>query len=347
MKKFRSEKYRKIKKLIIKASVLALSATVCIMSLIFTSAQKGDSEDSQTTSTEQGAFNFLVMGVDNSARLADVIMLVSLGTKSNTMTIAQIPRDTYAEYTDSAYRKMNGAISSLGGSRAVADFLEQAMGISIDHYITVDLDGLGRVVDILGGIEVNIPEDMIYSDSYQNLEIELKAGKKLLNGEEAKQFIRYRSGYLRGDIGRLDAQKLFLAALGEKMIGKSPMDLIRPVSVLISCSESDLTLYDCLFYISKACELRASNIFFMTLPGCDVRTENGSWYYILNRSENEKIARKYFSGGVPTFDPMRLFTGEYSLEFNKIYDATSGYQPMIYAADSINKSGIDIPGTKN
>ena len=317
------------------------------MSLISVTTHKDNTEGYQTVSTEQSAFNFLVMGVDNSESLADVIMLVSLDTKNGTMTIAQIPRDTYAEYTESAYRKLNGAISSLKGGRGVADFLEQAMGITIDHYITVDLDGLGKVVDILGGIEINIPEDMTYSDSYQNLEIELKAGKKLLTGEEAKQFIRYRSGYLRGDIGRLDAQKIFLAALGEKLIGKSPLELIRPVSTLISCSESDLTLYDCLFYISKATELRASGVIFLTLPGSDVRTENGSWYYILNRAENEKIASTYFRGKASEFDPKRAFTGEYSVEFNRIYDATDGYEVVIYTAESINKAGIDIPGTKN
>ena len=83
MKKFRSEKHRKKQKLIIKISVLILAATVCIMSLISVTIQKDNTEGYQTVSTEQSAFNFLVMGVDNSESLADVIMLVSLDTKND------------------------------------------------------------------------------------------------------------------------------------------------------------------------------------------------------------------------------------------------------------------------
>ena len=67
-------------------------------------------------------------------------------------------------------------------------------------------------MDNLSGIEIDLPYDMDYEDSSQNLSIHLKAGKQTLGGKEALGFLRYRSGYVTGDLGRIDAQKLFLNA---------------------------------------------------------------------------------------------------------------------------------------
>lgn len=298
---------------------------------------------------EKTQYNFLLMGVDMSERLADVMMLVSLDTKNNTLAVAQIPRDTYAEYTTAAYRKINGCVSSLGNGRAAADFLEKTLCITIDHYITVDLDGVAKTVDMLGGVEVNIPENMSYEDIYQDLKIELKAGKILLDGESAKQFIRYRSGYVRGDIARLDAQKLFLAALGQKMMSRGTVDLVRPVVTLISESESDLTVSDCMFFVSSVMSIDSSRIFFLTLPGSDVRTDNGTWYYIINKRQTYNAMKSYFFSDAEyaNFDKDRAFTGTYSKEFNSIYDAESGYEAEIYTADKVNREGIEIERTDN
>jgi len=332
-------------------AVAVLAVFMCIVSI--TLAATADNEDEQQVSVavsdEKTKYNFLIMGVDKSERLADVIMLVSLDTENNSLAVAQLPRDTYAEYTASAYRKLNGAISVLGGGRAVSDFLEDSLGIKIDHYVTVNLDGIAKAVDILGGVEVNIPYDMIYEDPYQGLEIELKAGKTLLDGEKSKQFIRYRAEYVRGDIARLDAQKLFLAALVEKLKSKGAVSLLRPVSTLISESESDLAISDCMFFASSVANIELSNISFMTFPGSDVKTDNGTWYYIINKKQTRAMLEKYFYtkdvARDTVLDTKKVFTGEYSKKFNTVYFAESGYDTVVYTADAINKSGIDIERT--
>lgn len=336
------------------AFAVCIVAATLILSIVSASIscqrkEKTKDDESVPTAAEKSRYNFLLMGVDASRKLADVIMLVSLDTKSSTVSIAQIPRDTYAEYTSSAYRKLNGAISTLNGGRNVADFLEKTMGIVIDHYMTVDLDSLGRSVDLLGGVEVNIPYDMSYTDSSQELKIELKAGRHRLNGEEAKQFVRYRSGYVRGDIARLDAQKIFLAALGEKLLECSPAELLKPMAVIVSGSDSSLSLADCMFFISKVTEVEASKIFFMTIPGGDIRTENGAWYYVINKKQTVNVIEKYFSNETigEEFDVNRAFTGTYSKEFNTIYDADTGYEIKIHSADEINRDGLEIKRKEN
>lgn len=327
------------------AFVIALAA--CALSIILALSEK----ESAATCGGQGAplkRNVLLMGVDSSERLTDVIMLLSFDEGKTRAVAAQLPRDTYAEYTRGQYRKINGALSALGGGGAVADFLEETLKIKIDHYITVDLDGLAAAVDAVGGVEVNIPEDMIYEDVYQGLAVELKAGRQVLNGEKARQFIRYRSGYVRGDIARLDAQKIFLSALAEKMLSLSVLEMISPIQKIISSSESDLKLSDCLYYVSKATELKAKDVCFFTLPGEDVRSKSGSWYYILNKKQTYIALCEFFGCDAEygEFDRYRVLTGTYSIEFNEIYDAESGYEYSTRTAEEINRNGIEIDRTE-
>lgn len=336
-----SEKKNRI---IIKIIVFSASVAACALLLCSAFLNKEPYQAVISKNNEKINYNFLLLGVDKSERLSDVIMLVSLNTENGRVSIAQIPRDTYAEYTSAAYRKLNGAISSLGDGRAVADFFENIFNITIDYYITLDLDGLAEAVDLLGGIEVVVPEDMVYNDPYQNLEIKLKAGKQLLDGNKAKQFIRYRAGYVRGDLARLDAQKIFLSAFFKKLVSCNIPELIFAAQKLLSNSESNIQVSKCLDFVSCATKIKSGSMLLFTAPGSDIKTENGSWYYILNKKETHKMFCEYFGceAELAEFDQKRMLTGNYSKNFNLIYDAEYGYECRIYTADSINSEGIEI-----
>ena len=77
--------------------------------------------------------NFLVLGKDEASGLYDVIMLVSYNATKNEIGVVQIPRDTYAEFTESSYKKLNGAVAALGGERELCEFLSNALSVKIDH----------------------------------------------------------------------------------------------------------------------------------------------------------------------------------------------------------------------
>ena len=157
-------------------------------------------------------YNFLLLGQDEAAGLTDVVILAHV--EAGRMCMAQIPRDTYLRYTDQNYKKINGAVKS-GGAAALCEALEQALPVVIDGYVLLDLDCVRDAVDLLGGVEIDVPCDMDYEDPTQGLSIHLKKGRTHLSGAEAVHFVRYRAGYVRGDLGRVDAQKLFLAAFLE------------------------------------------------------------------------------------------------------------------------------------
>jgi LCP family protein required for cell wall assembly len=155
-------------------------------------------------------FCVLIIGKDKTSALADVIMLASFDKVEEKACILQIPRDTYADY-GSSYCKINGALKALG-EEGMRLFLEDALGVEIDGYISMELDGFCALVDSIGGVEINVPKRLKYSDPEQNLYIDLPAGVRTLNGKQAEMLVRYRSGYVRGDLDRLDMQKRFLAA---------------------------------------------------------------------------------------------------------------------------------------
>ena len=236
--------------------------------------------DEPENGSKKEIYNILLLGIDESQRLTDVLMIVMCDTKSKAINVLQIPRDTYAEYTLSSYRKINAASDVLNGGEGLSDFLTENLGISIDGYVSVDVETIGDAVDILGGVEIDVPMDMTYKDPYQNLTIKIKKGKQILDGEKAKEFVRYREGYVRGDLGRLDAQKLFVSSFLKSLARKRDIvTAIQLVSAVLPKTDSNLSLKECIDIVGKIGIPDMSKVKFMTLPGGDIRSESGAWYY--------------------------------------------------------------------
>lgn len=276
------------------------------------------------TVAESGRMNILVLGKDRAAGLTDVMMLASLDTKSQSLQLLQIPRDTYAAYTQRDYKKINGAYAQLGGE-GLADFLGDSMGVTIDHYVCVDLDVLGKMVDMMGGVRMNVPQDMNYDDPAQNLHIHIKAGEQVLDGKTAQSFVRFRSGYAEADIGRMDAQKLFLSALAKQ--AKENLSLSQSMSLVCSCFgkvKTDMGLGDCLECVKYLRSVDLSELHMATLPGASARIDGdrGAWYYVLNRDATAALLARTM-GKTGGFDPKGVFDNAAKRSFHDIYTASA------------------------
>lgn len=292
--------------------------------------------------------NFLLLGKDNTSGLCDVIMLISYNTEESSVGVVQIPRDTYARYTEGSYKKLNGAVNALGSEAAFCDFLSQSFGVSIDHHVSLELDAVGDIVDIIGGVEVDVPCDMRYADEEQGLYIDIKAGKTLLDGEMAKKFVRYRSSYAQGDIGRIDAQKIFLAALYNKLRNDtSVFEVATVVARVADKIDTSLSLQEMISLAKTAFSVPADGISFVTLAGEGaIAQKSGASYYVLSRPSCIEIFRDIFSADVTeqSFDKERLFLNEDYAEFERIYFSSARY--TVYDAASLCKDGIDIANKK-
>ena len=305
-----------------------------------TSGESGsfDSRGSTSAGRIHGTMHFLVLGEDRSGKLSDVIMLVSLNASDHSAAVIQIPRDTYARYTGRNYRKLNGADAYLG-TDGFRSFLERNMGIRIDRHLILNLDAFSDLVDAVGGVEVDLPSDLVYDDPVQHLYIELHKGKQRLMGDTAEQFVRYRAGYVEADLGRMDAQKLFLAALIDAV--RSNMTLpgtVRLVHALYGEVETDLTFGECCALLPVLLSTDLSDVTMTTLGGEAVRTEAGTWYYVLSRSSAEATLTEQFDAR--NFDPEGVFTDPDRPSIDAAYRKV--YKPRNYRADEIRRDGLPI-----
>ncbi len=271
--------------------------------------------------SEDRDLRILMLGCDRAASLTDSILLLSVTPQTGQVRILQLPRDTYANYTERDYRKLNGAYNTLGAD-GTREFLSRALGVRIDYTAVYDLDVVRAAVDAVGGVEVDIPQAMRYSDPIQGLEIDLAAGKQRLDGEAAEQFVRFRAGYPNADLGRLDAQKLFLEAFLRACRSLSPARLSGVCLTVLPRVHTDMPTAGVLRLAFALLRAEAPALTAETAPGDAAKGVSGAWYYILNREESARAISDMTDFSCTEFDPDRVFDRPEHPEFHRIYTAT-------------------------
>ena len=160
---------------------------------------------------EKSALTVLVLGVDRRPdggdQNADVIIIAHLDLERKTVATVSLPRDLLVEIPGVGMDKINSAYNygverdpsnKAAGVGLVRDTVEHNFGVLIDEYVMVDFKGFERVVDSLGGIEVNVPteiDDPNYpTEDYGTRHLYLDAGLQHMDGEEALAYARSGHG---------------------------------------------------------------------------------------------------------------------------------------------------------
>ena len=324
------------------AIVLVVMLTV-IIALYCQQSSAGQNMTDAMRANEQSLYNFLVLGRDNSAGLCDVIILASINFDSGAVNVMQIPRDTYFDI-DRAHKKINSIQSVLDSAELVASVLGEAMSIKIDYYLSLNLDTLSSAIDAMNGIEIDVPFDMEYTDNSQNLSISLKKGKQLLDGKSAVGFLRYRSGYITGDLGRVNAQKLFLNAFFNKMgqLG-NPFAIYRASKLVLDSSDTNLKEQDMIALGLRCAKVKNATISYLTAPGDAIQdAQSGAWYYVLSRDSLADVLKGRFGMSVDKkdFDKVNKFVDKDDKSFYDIYKKYC--EVKIYSADDVENNEVNI-----
>lgn len=135
-------------------------------------------------------------------------MLVHVPSGGGKSAIISIPRDSYMPIPRHGSNKVNAAYA-IGGPELLVETLEQVTNLRIDGYLEIGFGGFASVVNSLGGVDICVPFDM--DDKFAH--INLKKGCQTLDGKNALGFVRARHSDPRGDIGRAERQRQFLAAI--------------------------------------------------------------------------------------------------------------------------------------
>lgn len=165
-----------------------------------------------------GYTNILVLGIDdgeNGGREADTILVLSFSNDTGKSRLISIPRSTWVSANSSAGRL--GGLYTWGGASLIVRHVSGLLGISIHQYIVIDMSTLSELIDIFGGVDIYVEENMNYADPESGLEINLQQGYQHLNGAQTMGYLRFNSSKL-GDVGRVQRQQKFFKAFYAKVL---------------------------------------------------------------------------------------------------------------------------------
>ena len=315
-----------------------LLATLCIILLIFGGAyafimaaiapEGGAIKISQLINTPkefQGKeLNILVTGVDRSSAgdlsagaandtdvndgMTDMILYVHFNNETGELKMLQIPRDMIVttdrsvsgNYRINAVAKTQGSDSN-NNMAALCELVADQLKVPIDGYMTIRLEMLVELVDLFGGVELYVPQEMDYGGSH------LDAGYQTLRGDACEFLLRTRKIYPDGDIGRLNMQRQFYAALFRKLksIGNI-WDVAKLTPAVLNYMETDLSASQLVSFAVSMLNVDSNNIMICQLPVKMGQLYQGESVVYPARQEDADLLNQYFRENTGPVDASQL-----------------------------------------
>lgn len=252
---------------------------------------------SQLLNTPEGLdgeqLNILVLGIDRSAQggdmaagssndsqsndgNTDMIMYVQLDFVNNEVRMLQIPRNIMVttDYDVSHNYQINNVARTQGSDGnnnygALAELINDQFGLYIDGYVAIRLEALVELVNLLGPIQVYVPDTIDYGDGSR-----LEQGLQWMDGATAEFFLRARETYTQGDIQRLNVQRYFYSAMFARLRDMTVWDIAKILPVVMNYMETDLSVSK---LVSAAVSLLSVSSDHIML--CQVPVYMGQLYY--------------------------------------------------------------------
>lgn len=224
----------------------------------------------------------------------DTLFLLTLDLDKKTASMLSIPRDTYAHIagTDRSF-KINDAYATGGPQRSIQT-VAGLLGVTADHYMVLNIDATRKMVDALGGVDVDVPHEMHYHDKWGHLSIDLMPGPQHLAGDEAVGFARYRHPDMGkratpedGDVRRMARQHLLLRSMIDRAKGLDNLaQAPHLIDVGMSAIRTDLTRTQLFDLAALFRGIQQDSIRTASLPGDDFRGPDGAWFYRIDPKQS-------------------------------------------------------------
>ncbi len=271
----------------------------------------GESSGEESEAESAGGMNVLLLGRDFDSNRTDAVICVSFNFGEGSIKALQIPRDSYFKDGDFAGRLTNllprykTEAERVGSETPLEDGIEKLkqklsadLGLPIDRYVFVESTAVATVTDALGGVTVEVPADIDYTDASRAMDLHLKKGKQRLDGKTAAMFVRYRQGYPQADMGRLDAQKLYVAAVFEKLSSFAVLENATALAdALMQCIKTDLTAEESARLVAALVSTNPDKVLMYSAPGNGVNVGGAEYYGIYKDSIAKVLAGFYKHNG--------------------------------------------------
>lgn len=287
--------------------ITVIAVTIVVSAVLGVSVLKGFMKDSykplpgSTETPEQAAkdakknldsFTILLLGVDSregerGAR-SDTVILATVNPHLEEVMLLSLPRDTYVNIPKYGNTKLNHAMA-YGDVPLVKETIENFLSIKIDHYMTIDFEGFREAIDVLGGINIDVPKNMRYYDPTDGTNINLKKGYQLLDGKNALDYVRFRAD-AEADYGRMRRQQEFIRAIAEKATEFTSVTRVIPfIEKVTSGVKTDIYPTKMELLIRKFFGVRGDAIQSFALESRSYIGNDGIWYVDITKQERERI----------------------------------------------------------
>ena len=272
---------------------------------VYVPATEVDEETGEETEVETevpashraGVYNILIAGTDGDGYRTDTIIVAHLDENTHEVALMSVPRDTAVMNGNGGLMKINSVYANgkEEGMERLERRLSSLLGFEMDGYVLVNLDAFVKVVDLVGGVTVNVPQDMYYSDPSQNLLIDLKAGEQKLDGKQAMGLVRFRKGYATQDIQRTQTQQQFLKALAKQCLSVSSLTKLREFADIFSqYVTTNLTTGNMVWFGKELLSCDFDNMKTYTAEG-EGAMINGASYYPLYAGKLLSVVNEAFN----------------------------------------------------
>ncbi|WP_424348590.1 LCP family protein [Latilactobacillus sp. 5-91] len=291
----KSKRHRKLKIFLLIIAIIAFSGGAYAMrvsSQLKSAADKiNKSEAASKAIKNKKAFSILLLGVDTGAEgridkgNSDTMIVATVNPKKEQVKLVSIPRDTLAELQGTKtfnMQKINAAYN-VGGSKMAKKTVEKMFDVPIDYYVTINMGALSKIVDAVGGVDVNVPF------SFKSNGSTFTKGKMHLNGKKALDYSRMRYEDPDGDYGRQKRQRQVITSLvGSAISFKSLTNFESILKTLEDSVATDLS-FDDMVAMQSNYRSTAKNITSDYLKGRNATIE-GSSYQVPTTSEIQRVS---------------------------------------------------------
>lgn len=290
----KNEKLKNILKFIL---ILTIVFAISLYSLTYVFLNKLTvSEGAQGYPKPDNTVNVLVFGVAKG--LSDSMMLCKFDIKKDEVQIFSIPRDTYFPrkgHNNAAQKKINASYGN-GGADEVVKSVSQLTGVPINYYVEVDYNAVKSIVDAIGGIKVEVPNNMNYDDPIDNLHIHFEKGQVVKDGDDIIKLLRWRKnnkggGYPEGDLGRIKMQQQIVKLGIEKVLnGNVMLNIFKLQDPITKYVKTNMTPNQMLYYATKAKDIIVDEIKISTIPGT-TKTISGLSFFVADKKKLSEMLK--------------------------------------------------------
>lgn len=235
--------------------------------------------------------SLLFCGTDESGLRTDTIMYIKYDTVNNKLYMMSIPRDTYTT-NPYAYKKINNIYTGGKHTEELVREVEEMLDTEIDYHCIINLDMIKEVVDQIGGLDINIKEEIWKKDKKtKEWYLFLKPGQQILNAKQVEKLVRNRD-YSKGDIQREEVQRDVMTALIENMMNKENLLKIPGIAkVIVQNTDTDITVREAICYASEIKDIDTKSIVSTVMPW-EYYTLNGVSYVKVDSKEAARIIKE-------------------------------------------------------